>query len=170
MPVRDRRGHPAAVAASFPTARSCRFAGRGRSAMRTRLAALLVITALCAACGRAGAPTEPLRELEKSRAGDLDVVLLTSDDGLTTGKDTVAIEFRSSSDGGLVDVGTVKANATMPMTGMAPMFAPVDVAPTSVPGRYLATSELSMAGEWRLSLEWDGPAGRGSTTFSPAVN
>lgn len=138
--------------------------------MRVGRAAFVVISLLAMACSRVGTPTESLRELAKSRAGNLDVVLLTADEGLTTGKDTVTVEFRESPDGGLVDVGMVKANATMPMTGMSPMFGPVDVEPTGVPGRYVATSELSMAGEWRISLEWDGPAGRGSATFSAMVN
>jgi len=134
------------------------------------LTGLMAVTLLYAGCRQAGAPTESLHELATSRAGNVDVVLLTADDGLTTGKDTVTVEFRGTSDAALVDVGIVKANAMMQMTGMAPMFGPVDAQPTSVPGRYTATSELSMAGEWRLSLEWDGPAGRGSTTLSLEVN
>ena len=138
--------------------------------MIRRLTGLLAVTLLYTGCSQAGAPTESLHELARSRAGNVDVVLLTADDGLTTGKDTVTVEFRGTPAGSLVDVGMVKANAMMPMTGMAPMFGPMDVQPTSVRGRYIATSELSMAGEWRLSLEWDGPAGRGSTTFSAMVN
>ena len=139
--------------------------------MRRVLRLLLVFTAVVSwGCGPARESSEPLNELAKTRVRDLDVVLLSSDTAVNTGKDTVTVEFRASSDGRLVDVGTVKANATMPMTGMAPMFGPVDVERTAVPGRYLATSELSMAGEWRLSLEWSGPAGQGSATFSPMVN
>jgi hypothetical protein len=138
--------------------------------MSSRVVAVVMAIVMCAACNRSVAPAESLRELAKARAGSLDVVLLTADAGLTTGKDTVTVEFRGPSDGRLVDVGTVKASAMMPMTGMSPMFGPVDVQPTSVAGRYIATSNLSMAGEWRLSLQWDGPAGRGSTTFSSTVN
>lgn len=137
--------------------------------MKMTVTGLVLATLLCAACGQAGAPAASLRELAKSRAGQLDVVLLTADGGLTTGKDTITVEFRDSFNGGLVDVGMVKANAMMPMTGMAPMLGPVDVQSTSVPGRYIAMSELSMAGEWRLTLEWNGPAGQGSVTFSPMV-
>ena len=65
----------------------------------------------------------------KRRVRDLDVVLLSSDTAVNTGKDTLTVEFRAAS-----------------------------------------TSELSMAGEWRLSLEWSGPAGQGSATFSLMVN
>ena len=139
--------------------------------MRRFLRLLLVATvAVSWGCGQARESSELLNELAKTRVRDLDVVLLSSDTVVNTGKDTLTVEFRASSDGRLVDVGTVKANATMPMTGMAPMFGPVDVERGAVPGRYLATSDLSMAGEWRLSLEWDGPAGQGSATFSSMVH
>lgn len=131
---------------------------------------LLVATAVVSwGCGEARESSEALNELAKRRVRDVDVVLLSSDTAVNTGKDTVIVEFRAS-DGQLVDVGTVKANATMPMTGMAPMFGPVDVQRSAVPGRYLATSELSMAGEWRLSIEWNGPAGQGSVTLSAMVH
>lgn len=138
--------------------------------MRVGLAGLVAVTLLGIACSRAGTPAGSLRELAKSRAGNLDVVLLTADEGLTTGSDTITVEFRGSPDGRLVDVGTVKASAAMSMTGMVPMFGEVDIQPTSVAGRYIAASELSMAGQWRLSLEWNGPAGRGAVTFSTMVN
>ncbi|OFW34812.1 MAG: hypothetical protein A3F70_07055 [Acidobacteria bacterium RIFCSPLOWO2_12_FULL_67_14] len=98
------------------------------------------------------------------------MVLLSAETAVKTGKDAVTIEFRAVSDGRLIDVGMVKANATMLMAGMAPMFGPVDVERSAVPGRYLASTELSMAGEWRLSLEWNGPEGQGAVTFSPLVH
>ena len=139
--------------------------------MSRLLRLLLVATAVVSwGCGQARESSEPLNELAKTRVRDLDVLLLSSDTAVNTGKDTITVEFRAASDGRLIDVGTVKANATMPMTGMAPMFGPVDVERTAVPGRYLATSELSMAGEWRLSFEWDGPAGPGSVRFSSMVH
>ena len=137
----------------------------------SRLCGILLVLVLgSSGCGQPPEGTDQLNELAKSRVGALDVVLLSADTAVNTGKDTVTVEFRAASDGRLVDVGTVKATAMMPMTGMAPMFGPVDVEPTSVAGRYLATTELSMAGEWRVSLEWNGPAGQGSVTFSPMVN
>ena len=139
--------------------------------MKRFLRLLLVATAaVSSGCGQARESSDPLNELAKTRVRDVDVVLLSSDTAVNTGKDTFTVEFRATSDGRLVDVGTVRANATMPMTGMAPMFGPVDVGRSAVPGRYVATSELSMAGEWRLSVEWDGPAGQGSVTFSPMVH
>ena len=137
----------------------------------SRATAIIVAVALVsAACRQTSGPGEQLNELARTRSGNLDVVLLSSDAAVNTGKDTVTIEFRSASDGRLVEVGSVKANARMPMASMAPMLGPVVIERSPEPGRYVATTELSMAGEWRLSLEWNGPAGQGSVTFSPMVN
>jgi hypothetical protein len=132
--------------------------------------ALLVLIALSsAACGQSGGAPEHATEVARARSGSLDVVLLASAAALGRGKETSTIEFRSASDGTLVDVGTVKANATMSMPGMAPMSGAVSVEPTGTAGRFLATSDLSMAGQWQLTVEWDGPAGRAAATFSPMV-
>jgi hypothetical protein len=46
------------------------------------------------------------------------------------------------------------------------MFGNIDVQRTAVPGRYTANSDFAMAGTWRMKLEWDGPAGKGSVVFS----
>ena len=137
----------------------------------TRLCGIILVLVLVASgCRQSPEPSSQLNELAKSRVGALDVVLLSADTTVNVGKDKVTVEFRGASDGRLVDVGTVKANAMMPMAGMAPMLGPVVIERSSEPGRYIATTELSMAGEWRLSLEWNGPAGQGSVTFSPMVN
>jgi hypothetical protein len=106
-----------------------------------------------------------MTELQRVRSGDLDVVLLSPDDALREGKDTVTIEFRSASDQSLLDVGTVKASASMSMAGM-PMLGGIQLEPTDVKGRYTANTDLGMAGTWRMTMEWDGPARRGSVSFS----
>jgi hypothetical protein len=43
------------------------------------------------------------------------------------------------------------------------------VTPAGTPGVYDATGEFGMAGGWQMTLEWDGPAGRGSAAFDGAV-
>jgi hypothetical protein len=83
-------------------------------------------------------------------------------------KDAFVLEFRGA-DGTLKDVGIVRAVATMPMAGMAPMFGIVDVRQTDTPGRYAATTNLSMAGGWQMSLEWEGSSGRGTARFQLTV-
>ena len=68
----------------------------------------------------------------------------------------------------LTDVGTVRVGATMPMPGML-LTGNVQVQPTNAAGRYTATAEFGMAGEWAISIEWNGPAGRGSANFQGSV-
>ena len=110
------------------------------------------------------------KAIQRVRSGNIDVVLLSDDGTITHGKDALTIEFRSASGGELVDVGTVKAGATMPMAGMSPMFGSVFLDKTDTPGRYTADTDLSMSGGWQLKLDWDGPAGRGTATVNAVAD
>jgi YtkA-like protein len=122
----------------------------------------LVLAVVMVACGGAGSK---LTEIQRVKAGMLDVIVLSPHEALKQ-KDTVTIEFRSN--GNLVDVGDVKGSASMSMSG-TPMLGSVDVKRGDQPGRYTAAMQLDMAGTWRLTLEWKGPAGQGSTSFSSSV-
>jgi len=137
-----------------------------------RLIVLWGLLAVClstvvAACG-AGQPPAALKEVQRVRSGTVDVVVLSPSGTLARGKGAFVLEFRGG-DGALLDVGTVTVNATMAMAGMAPMFGESTVSPGDVKGRYEVTSDLSMAGTWRLSVEWNGPAGSGSAVVSGTV-
>ena len=101
------------------------------------------------------------------RSGDLEIVLLTPTGTLRTGQNTITIEFRSLT-GDLVEVGTVRVAANMAMPGMV-MPGNVQVQAAGVPGRYSMTAEFGMAGGWRFTIEWNGPAGQGSVSFEGAV-
>jgi Cu(I)/Ag(I) efflux system membrane protein CusA/SilA len=101
------------------------------------------------------------------RAGELDIVLRSADAPLRQGRNTFTIEFRRAG-GELVDVGAVSASANMPMPGMV-MSSGLQVKPSGVPGRYAATAEFGMAGQWQMAIEWNGPAGRGSVSFHGSV-
>jgi len=101
------------------------------------------------------------------RSGDMDIVVRSSTGTLRTGRNTFTIEFRALS-GDLVDVGTVRGGANMTMPGMV-MSGNVQLRPTDVPGRYAGTAEFGMAGSWPVTIEWDGPAGRGSASFQGNV-
>jgi hypothetical protein len=68
-----------------------------------------------------------------------------------------------------VDAGTVKAAATMPMAGLPEMRGSVFLTPADVRGRYLAETDLTMSGGWKLTIEWDGPAGKGAASFDATV-
>lgn len=128
---------------------------------------LLAACPLLTACN-GGAEPANLKELRRVRSGNVDVVLLSPNDVLRQGQDTFFIEFRSPADGQLVDVGDVRASATMPMAG-TPMSGAVDVRLTDTKGRYSLTSQLSMAGDWRIGIEWNGGAGRGSAALSASA-
>jgi len=128
----------------------------------SRVVAVLALATI--ACGQ----NTKLTELQRVRSGSLDVVLLSPGDGLRHGRDTFAIEFRSSGDGALVDAGEVRASATMPMPSM-PMLGSITVRRTNVAGRYEADGQFEMAGTWRITIEWNGAAGKGSATIAGSV-
>jgi Cu(I)/Ag(I) efflux system membrane protein CusA/SilA len=143
---------------------------QGRSDARLRAGvpiALLVIAVsslVAAGCGR-GAQTH---ELQRVRSGNVDVVLLSSDETLQHGHDAVVLEFRSADGAGsLVDPGEIRVNVAMPMPG-APMFGTVDANKTATPGRYDLSAALDMAGTWRFTVEWGSPSR--SVTFSQRVD
>jgi Cu(I)/Ag(I) efflux system membrane protein CusA/SilA len=100
-------------------------------------------------------------------SGDLRIVLRSPTGTLHTGRNTFTIEFRSVSDA-LVDVGVLRIGATMTMPGMV-LPGNVQVQPSGVPGRYDATAEFGMAGAWPITIEWDGPAGRGKANVEGSV-
>jgi hypothetical protein len=114
-----------------------------------------------------GAPQAEGRAVQTARSGDMDIVVLSPTGTLRTGRNTFAIEFRSSS-GALVDVGTIRVSANMTMPGMV-MPGNVQVQPSGVPGRFTATAEFGMAGSWPITVEWTGPAGSGSVNFHGSV-
>ncbi len=105
--------------------------------------------------------------VQRVRAGDLEIVVLSPTGTLKLGRNTFTIEFRSAA-GGLVDVGTVRASANMTMPGMV-MSGELEMTRTAVPGRYQATATFGMAGAWPIAIEWNGPAGHGSVNFEGMV-
>jgi hypothetical protein len=128
---------------------------------------ITIVMTLVAACG-GGDTGIPLKEVQRVKAGALNVVLLSPGDAIKQGKGSFVLEFRDAA-GALVDVGAVKVGASMPMTGMAPMFGDCVVKPSTSKGRYDVSSDLGMAGTWRLQITWDGPAGNGSAFLAGSV-
>jgi Cu(I)/Ag(I) efflux system membrane protein CusA/SilA len=108
-----------------------------------------------------------LTVIQEVAAGDMRILLLSATGPLKQGRNAYTIEFRSR-DGSLVDVGTVGATGNMPMPGMV-MPGGIELQRTAVAGRYEATAEFGMAGNWQMAFEWDGPAGHGSVNFEGAV-
>ena len=132
--------------------------------MRLFVSAVLLL--LLTGCG--SGQTVQLKELQRVKAGALDVVLLAPGDSLKQGKGSFVLEFRDAG-GNLVDVGNVMVGASMPMPGMAPMFGESTVMPSATKGRYDVASDFGMAGTWRLQIAWDGPVGKGSASVPGSV-
>jgi Cu(I)/Ag(I) efflux system membrane protein CusA/SilA len=109
----------------------------------------------------AGSPVQQIR------SGNVTIVLLSPTGTLHLGRNSYAIEFRGAN-GALMDVGSVRSSGNMTMPGMA-MSGGVRVSRTNVAGRYQATAEFGMAGAWKMAIEWDGAAGRGSVDFEGTV-
>ena len=136
-----------------------------RRMARNGLVMVVVAAAIfAAACGNG---REQLKEIQRVRSGDMNVILLSQDGTLKRGKDSFVIEFQKS-DGSLVDVGTVTTSANMPMPGMT-MAGSVRVDRSDVPGRYLATGDFGMVGGWQMKITWNGPAGQGDVSFEGNV-
>jgi hypothetical protein len=97
------------------------------------------------------------------------VIALKSETGQwKPGKNTFVLEVTSPS-GQPLDAGKVTLSTSMGMPGMAPMVAGATLTPDKTPGRYLGTIDFPDRGTRQVTVTWDGPAGKGSATFSVPV-
>jgi Cu(I)/Ag(I) efflux system membrane protein CusA/SilA len=102
------------------------------------------------------------------QSGDIEIILRAPAGVFRQGRNSFTVDFRSPKAGSLVDAGMVRASANMPMPGMV-MSSGMQLQPSETTGRYLGTADFGMAGAWQFAIEWDGPAGRGSTSFEGKV-
>ena len=105
--------------------------------------------------------------LATQTVGGLTITLLHPHGQLRAAANEAFIEFRNAS-GELVDVGEVKLNLGMNMTGMV-MHSGATVKRTDTPGRYRVEITPDMGGDWTANLSFDGPQGRSETSFSVNV-
>ena len=115
------------------------------------------------------APAAETKEIQTQRTKDVVIVLLNQKGELAMGQNRFTIAFRSSSNNQPIDVGTVTVGSAMAMPGMAPMTAPIELEPAGSTGQYVAKSDFAMSGAWKFEVRWDGPAGRGTTSFNTNV-
>jgi YtkA-like len=132
-----------------------------------RRSLVILVMLMVSACGGSNRPAQ-LKQLQRVKAGPMDILLLAPGEAIKQGKGNFVLEFRDAG-GNLVDVGAVKVGASMPMPGMAPMFGECMVTPSATKGRYEVATDLGMAGTWRLQIAWDGPAGKGSASVPGSV-
>jgi hypothetical protein len=125
--------------------------------------ALLVISAACSSKTDNGANGTVIKTMTVDQ---LTVTLSSSAGQLKHGDQEVMLAFTDSS-GKPVDVGAVSLNFHMPQMGsMAAMNDAVSFTTTSTPGTYQGKVHIEVGGEWQGQLAFEGPAGKGKTTFS----
>lgn len=109
------------------------------------------------------------KEIQTERTKDIAISLLSEKGELAMGKNRFIVAFRSTATNQPVDAGTVTVGSSMAMPGMTPMTAPIELEPAVATGQYAAKGEFAMSGAWKFEVRWDGPAGKGSATFSTNV-
>jgi len=144
----------------------------GRRAVAAAVAGVVVVAAVVAWRGWLPGHGPPAafgaRVIQTVHAKDLDIALLSETGALRQGRNRFFVEFRRTGSTVPVDVGAARGSANMAMPGMV-MSSGLQLQRTAVPGRYTAIAEFGMAGAWHMSVEWDGPAGRGSANFDGGV-
>jgi Cu(I)/Ag(I) efflux system membrane protein CusA/SilA len=156
----------AAMAVATPASRST----RRRFAIATTAAVVVVSLAAVGWWRWQGVPdqTSDLKTIRTATSGDVRVDLLSATGTLRQGRTDFVVEFRSAKTGRLINAGTVRVEANMSMPGM-PMSGGIETSATSTTGRYRATGQFGMLGVWKMAVQWDGPAGRGSVAFEGNV-
>ena len=142
------------------------------------LAMFIGIATLMAGCSGSEKPSEPpatvsapptpvpapaapsnLKQIQEKKSGDFLIVLLNESGSLKMGANNLVLEFRKGDQ--LADPGNVQIKPMMEMKGMAPMQAASKVEPAGTPGRYNVTTDLAMAGAWKIMVTFTG----GETEF-----
>jgi hypothetical protein len=128
---------------------------------------LVVVLLIIAACGSKSGSTISTGTAIKSVAVDSLTATLSSSTGqLKKGDQEVMLAFTDSS-GKPVDAGAVSLSFHMPQMGsMAAMTDAVTFTTTTTPGVYRGKVNIEVGGEWQAQLAYEGPSGKGKTTFS----
>ena len=136
-----------------------------QSKLLTILAAAGIL--LLAAC-QSSTPAAEGKEITTQTSGNLKITLVSDSGELSQGQNQFRMMFRSIETGEPVDVGTVTVGCSMAMPGMAPMVASMEMTHGQV-GEYMMHGDFGMSGAWKFDVQWNGPAGMGSTSFNTNV-
>jgi hypothetical protein len=127
---------------------------------------LFAVLTFMAACGSKTSSVDTGKVIKSAPIGTLTVTLSNSSGQIKHGGDEFFITFTDSS-GKPVDVGAAALTFHMPqMASMAAMNDPATLTTTNTPGVYRAKANIETAGEWQAQVSYEGPAGKGQTSFS----
>ena len=127
---------------------------------------LLALLLLVAACGSKSSSVDTGKVIKSAPIGNLTVTLSSSSGQIKHGGDEFYVTFKDSS-GKPVDVGAAALTFHMPqMASMPVMNDAATLTTTDTPGVYRAKANIETAGEWQAQVSFEGPAGKGQTSFS----
>ena len=131
------------------------------------IALVLGAVALVAAACSSSSPTDAGKVIKSTPVGNNLTVTLSNRDGvLKNGDNEVFVSFKDGS-GKAVEVGAVGLNFYMPVMGTMPaMNNAATFIATGTPGVYQGKVKLESAGDWQAQLSYEGPAGKGKTSFT----
>jgi hypothetical protein len=119
-----------------------------------------------AACGSKAASVDTGKVIKSTPIGNLTVTLSSSSGQIKHGGDEFFVTLKDSSDKP-VDVGAAALTFHMPqMASMPVMNDAATLTTTDTPGVYRARADIEVAGEWQAQVSYEGPAGKGQTSFS----
>jgi YtkA-like protein len=134
--------------------------------------ALGVVVMIAAACGSktgtdGSVPTGKV--IKAVPVGNLTATLANDSGVLKRGNQELTISFTDAS-GKIVDVGAISLNFHMEQMGtMSAMNDSATFTTTNTPGVFRGKVNIEVGGEWQTQLAYEGPAGKGKTTFSVPV-
>ncbi len=132
----------------------------------TLVLSLLVLLLFVAACGSKTSAVDSGKVIKSAPIGTLTVTLSSPSGQIKHGGDEFYVTFKNSS-GQPVDVGAAALTFHMPqMASMPAMNDSATLTTTDTPGVYRGKANIEVAGEWQTQVSYEGPAGKGQTSFS----
>lgn len=124
---------------------------------------LVVLLIIAAACGSKTVDTGKV--VKSAPVGNLTVEISSPTGQLKHGDAEFFVTFKDAS-GKPVDVGAASLIFHMPAMGsMAVMNDQTTFTTTDTPGVYRGKANIEVAGEWQAQVSYEGPAGKGQTSF-----
>jgi hypothetical protein len=125
---------------------------------------LVTLLSLSIACSSGGS-ADTGKVIKSAPVGNLTVTLSNKDGVLRHGDEEFTLSFKDAA-GKPVEVGAASLIFHMPTMGtMSAMSDAATLTTTNTPGVYRAKVKIEVAGEWQTQVTFDGPAGRGQTSF-----
>ena len=133
------------------------------------LSVTTVLLLLLTACG-SGGKVDPGKVIKSATVNNNLTVTISNPDGALKNTDgEFVLSFKDGS-GKTVDVGAASLKFYMPPMGTMPaMNSQATLSTTDSPGVYRGEAKFEAAGEWQAQVAYEGPAGRGQTSFSVMV-